>query len=670
MKKRGVVLSIVVLVLLVSPAFGAPGLSQAPPPPALEALRQDAGGDVEITWNSHNGTPSFLRGSIPLAAVTIQGESDEAVAQAFVEHYADLLGVRAASDELVVVQAFVDTLGMRHVTFQQVFQGVEVYGAYLKVHLSAEAQEAVALSSSFVPRIALADTQPNVTAGEALAGARKALPKGVLVSRPEVVVYPGKGGDGSSAKLAWLVELLDNAAPARNVYVIDAAEGDMVDVLDRLYVGRNRETYDANHGTSLPGTLVRSEGDGPTGDQDVDNAHDFAGDTYDYYWNTHNRDSYDDQGATLISTANYGTNYMNAFWNGVQMVYGDDFPVIDVVAHELTHAVTERTAALEYRWQSGALSESFSDIFGAMVDREDWLMGEDLPDSVLGGREAIRDMADPARFGQPAHTSDWVETCSDNEGVHTNSGIPNKAFYNIATAIGKDKAELIFYRTLTIYLSISSSLEDARAAALQSAIDLYGGGSAEYTSVDDGFNAVGLDGVWEPAPNSCTCAASVAISDGTVYPDRLSALKVAGTLYRVRDQLLTSKAAAHYRALYEQHTGRISQLLLQDAGLRATGGEILKQVTPGLSHLMDGAGDQDVVTREMVDRVVAFLHQLAEEDRSRGDGQLADTIEQEMARIEWDRLVGMTFAEAWEYIQSRITIRFLYLPLIVRSLKP
>ena len=664
MKKRILVLSSVVLVLLVILAFDVPGLSQSPPPTALDKLRQDADGEVEITWNSRTGTPSFIRGSIPLPV--IQGETDEVLASlAFVERYAGLLGVRNASVELAAVETYVDNLGMRHVIFQQVYQGVEVYGAQVKVHLNAEGQKVVAISSGFVPGIALAEPQPHVTAEAALAAVSRALPDGALASGPGLVVYPGQGGGGSPARLAWLVELLDNAVPARNAYLIDAVEGGMVDVLDRLYVERNRQTYDAGHSTSLPGSLVRSEGDGPTGDQDVDNAHDFAGDTYDYYWNTHGRDSYDDQGATLVSTANYGTNYQNAFWNGAQMVYGDDFAVNDVVAHELTHAVTERTAALEYRWQAGALSESFSDIFGAMVDRDDWLMGEDLPDSVLGGREAIRDMADPARFGQPAHTGDWVETCSDNEGVHTNSGIPNKAYYNIATDVGKDKAERIFYRILTVYLSVNSSLEDTRAGARQSAADLYGAGSAEYLSVTNGFNAVGLDGVWEPAPNSCTCAASVALSDEVIYPDRLSALEVAITLYRVRDQLLTGEVGQQYRTLYEQHTSRISQLLVQDAALRATGGEILKQVTPGLSHLMDGAEDEDVVTQETVDTVVAFLQQLAAEDRATGDGELADTIEQEMGRIEWDRLVGMTYTEAWEYIQSRITIHSLYLPLII-----
>jgi Zn-dependent metalloprotease len=666
-KKRIVVPLIVILTLLVPLVFSAPGFSQSPPPPALEQLKQDAGDEVEITWNSRTDTPSFIRGGIPISGMSVQTKGEASVAAlAFVERYADLLGVQDASQELNVVKTDVDALEMRHVTFDQVYLGIEVYGAHMKVHLSANGQEVVAVSSGFVPEIALSDTQPRITAEEALANAHQALPNGTLVADPKLAVYPGEESPGPSAQLVWLVELRDNALPARNVYVINAADGRILDVLDRLYIGRDRETYDADHGYSLPGTLTRSEGDGPTGDQDVDDAHDFAGDTYDYYWNTHSRDSYDDQGATLVSTANYGNNYMNAYWNGEQTTYGDHFAVNDVVAHEWTHAVTEHSAALEYRWQSGALNEGFSDIFGAMVDRDDWLIGEDLPDSVLGGREAIRDMADPARFGQPAHTDDWVETCSDNEGVHTNNGILNKAYYNIATAIGKDKAERIFYRTLTVYLDTNSSMEDARAAALQSATDLYGDGSAEYNGVRDGFDAVGLDGEWNPEPNDCTCAASIALSDETVYSDQVSALEVATTLYRVRDQLLTGEAGEHYRTLYEQHTSRISQLLVQNAVLRTAGGEILKQVTPDLSHLMDGAGDEDVVTQETVDEIVAFLHQLAEEDRANGDGELAKTIEQEMARIEWDRLVGMTYAEAWEYVQSRVTVHFLYLPVVVK----
>jgi Zn-dependent metalloprotease len=454
--KRFVALSTIVLVVLAALVIARPAVSQPPIPPALGQLRQDAGGEVEITWNPLTGTPSFIRGRIPLSAIGVDSwVKPSTAATTLMDRYASLFGVRQASSELKVMRDETDALGMRHVTLQQVYQGIEVYGGSVRVHLSADGQDVVAVSSGFVPDIQVPDTLPRITADQALAAARKALPNGILLSGPKLVIYPGRGErPGASAKLAWLVELRDDLIPARNLYVVDAIEGTILDVLDRIYEARNRRTYDANHGYTLPGTLVRSEGQGPTGDQDVDNAHDFAGATYDYFWSTHGRDSYDNRGAMLVSTANYGRSYQNAYWNGEQTVYGDYFPVKDVVAHEWTHAVTEHSANLEYRWQSGALNESFSDIFAAMVDRDDWLIGEDLPPHILGGREAIRDLSNPRRFGQPDHTRDWVKTCSDNEGVHTNSGITNKAYYNIVTAIGKDKAERIFYRALTVYYSV------------------------------------------------------------------------------------------------------------------------------------------------------------------------------------------------------------------------
>jgi len=659
MKMRIVALLTVVLVALTTLVFAAPGLSQSPPPPALEQLRQDADGEVEITWNSRTDTPSFIRGGIPISGVSVQTKGDaSAAALAFVECYADLFGVRDTSQELTLVKSDVDALGMRHVTFHQAYQGLEVYGAHMKIHLSADGQEVVAVSSGFVPEIALSDTQPRITVEEAVANASQALPNGTLVSEPKLTVYPGEEPPGPSAQLVWLVELRDDAVPARNVYVIDAADGNILDVLDRLYIGRDRETYDADHGHSLPGTLARSEGDGPTGDQDIDHAHGFAGDTYDYYWSTHSRDSYDDQGAALVSTANYGNNYMNAFWNGEQMVYGDDFPVNDVVAHELTHAVTEHSAALEYRWQSGALNESFSDIFGAMVDRDDWLMGEDLPDSVLGGREAIRDMADPTRFGQPAHTDDWVRTCSDNEGVHTNSGVPNKAYYNIAIAIGKDKAERISYRTLTVYLDTTSSLEDARASALQSAADLYGNGSAEYNGVRDGFDAVGLDGVWNPPANDCTCGASVALANESDGQDLLSNLRA------VRDQVFTQDPGRRWTNIYNKHQFEVAWLLVSDSELRADAQAGFRAFDPVFSALVAGdeASSQVIVTREMVEAAERALMAVAES----GSAAVRDDIVREWERINPYRFVGWDVARVRQQLLAEEAPYRIYLPLVTR----
>jgi len=460
------------------------------------------------------------------------------------------------------------------------------------------------------------------------------------------VVYPQveRVAAASSARLVWLILLHDFSIPARNLYVIDALDGMIVDVQSQLYTGRDRRTYNAFNTTSLPGTLARTEGQGPVGDADIDNAHDFAGDIYDYFSNVHGRDSYDNGGGAIHSTAHYGVNYLNAFWNGVRLVYGDGMPVNDIVGHEFTHGVTQYTAGLVYRWQSGALNESVSDVFGVAIDPADWLIGEDSP---LG---AIRDMSNPPAYGQPGHTDDWFATCEDEEGVHTNSGITNKAFYNIATTIDRTSAERIFYRALTVYLSAEASLEDMRAAALQSARDLFGTGSAEETAAQNGFNAVGLDGTFNPPPNFCPCPATVTLADKQLYSDRLSAIEVAATLYRTRDELLSTTAVGErYTELYYQHVGRISYLLLRHSELRAMAAEVLREVTPGLTLLLDGHGDRARVSKEMVTEVNTFLHALAAADKA---GELVEAIKRERERINLKDLAGLSFTEAWKALNN------------------
>jgi Zn-dependent metalloprotease len=487
------------LPLLLAVACGltlAAACRQAPKAVNVAALTQDAQAPVAVTFNPHTGRPSFVRGRIPVTVMGVaRGDTSSAAAYRFMQRYATLFGVDSAGTDLRFVGARLDSLGMRHWTMQQVYQGIDVYAATVSVHQAPPEGAIAAATSNVVPNVRVPTTQPALGEDSARAIAAVQLPHGVAVSS-RLMVYPGPGRE-AAAHLAWIVEARDDSVPARKDYVIDAGNGKLLDAIDRLYIARNRQTYSANGGTTLPGTLRRSETAGPTGDADVDHAHDFVGATYDYYAVTHGRDSYDNAGATLMATVHYSVNYQNAFWDGNQMVYGDGFPVKDVTAHELTHAVTERTANLEYRWQSGALNESFSDIFGAMVDRDDWLMGEDLP---IG---AIRDLANPSAFGQPAQASGWVATCSDNEGVHTNSGIPNKAFVNVATSIGKGDAERIFYRALTVYLQPQSTLEDARAAALQAAEDLFGATSPQAQAVNTGFGAVGLNGSFQPPVNNC-----------------------------------------------------------------------------------------------------------------------------------------------------------------------
>ena len=215
-------------------------------------------------------------------------------------------------------------------------------------------------------------------------------------------------------------------------------------------------------------------------------AHYGATATYDYYKNTHGRNSYDGNNATITSTVHYSSNYNNAFWNGSQMVYGDGdgstfiaLVALDIVAHELTHAVTERTANLVYEKEPGALNESVSDIFGIMVDRDDWLIGEDSYTPGTSG-DALRHLDDPTLGGQPDHYDDrlYPGSCTPSQyndycGVHSNSGIPNKAAYLMiqggthggvtVTGVGRAAVEDIWYRALTTYVTSQTNFDGARS---------------------------------------------------------------------------------------------------------------------------------------------------------------------------------------------------------------
>ena len=233
-----------------------------------------------------------------------------------------------------------------------------------------------------------------------------------------------------------------------------------------------RTIFDCNNTQRLPGETIRAEGAPPTDDPAVNEAYDGLGATYNFYWETLRRNSIDDQGLPLNGHVHYGNRYLNAFWDGQRMVFGDGDGVlfnrftisIDIMGHELTHGVTENEAQLIYKDQSGALNESISDVYGSLVKQynkgkqaagdADWLIGEGIwADESRGA--ALRSMKDPGTAfdgdRQPAHMRDYISTIEDNGGVHINSGIPNRAFYLAASQIGGyagEKAGPIWYAAL------------------------------------------------------------------------------------------------------------------------------------------------------------------------------------------------------------------------------
>jgi len=283
--------------------------------------------------------------------------------------------------------------------------------------------------------------------------------------------------------------------------------------------------------------------------------------TYDYWQNVHGRNSYDNAGAQLRSYVHVDNNYDNAFWFLNVMSYGDGssngtegngffdaLTSIDVAAHEIGHAVTEFTANLAYQRESGAMNEGFSDIWGAAVehfakgngndaapDASIWLIGDEIDRRT--GSAALRSMSDPKLLGQPDTYggTNWVDvncgtptSTNDYCGVHTNSGVLNYWFYLLTaggsgtndvggsynvSGIGMAKAGNLAYRLESVYLSANSTFADARASAIQSAIDLYGAASAEEIAVTNAWHAVGVGNAYGDTTANYCASASTNVND-------------------------------------------------------------------------------------------------------------------------------------------------------------
>ncbi len=525
-------------VIFIPLVFSAAAVAQAARPfvqDALAELEFAVGSPVQATMSRTTGLVTFLSfaphqqtlGKLPGTAPA------EERARAFLDRYGAAFGALDRDQMSLTRVTGADEVGMEHVRFQQTYQGVPVTGGELVVHLRSAG--VVAVNAKTVADLDTVNTVPVVSATEAGVLAAEALMQGLGVSdavlsapRLELLNKGLIGGRGFATGLTWFIEA--RKIDLREYLWVDALNGKLVLQFSQLTDARDRMVHDTASSSTLPGPLVRSEGEGASGDADVDAAYDYSGDTYDYFFNQHGRDSYDGAGATIISTVDYCPGapdpcpFPNAFWNGTQMVYGAGFPAADDVdAHELTHAVTERTANLFYYMQSGALNESFSDIFGETVDQTNssgtdtsvvkWQMGEDVP--VFG---AIRNMMDPTLFGDPGKVSDTEFVCGDDYrkdrgGVHSNSGVPNHAYalmvdggtYNgkTVTGMGLTKAGKIQYRTLAHYLTSASDFLDNYNALKQSCQDLIGTigiTAADCTEVGDALDAVEMSSTWPCAP--------------------------------------------------------------------------------------------------------------------------------------------------------------------------
>ncbi|MEW5923108.1 MAG: M4 family metallopeptidase [Candidatus Zixiibacteriota bacterium] len=486
------------------------------------------GGPVEkMTISPDFGTVETVSGRFTVA----DGASFADKARSFVASRQTDFKIQQPAQELELISEKTDNLGLTHVRFQQVYQGVPVWGCQTIVHFENDRTIYIIGGQTIpTPQMSVAASIDDASAEQlAIDALKDQLTEKNLATSAETVIYPNAG----NPRLAQLVTITSpvNGAIRWRVFV-DAQTGDILNEFNDIQfdgpdIGSGLDTRDSVRPLNiydLSGTYYLIDAThsawiytynnyyngGPLstdldGDKIWDDvvgqkaevaAHYYVMKSYEYFLNTFGRDSYDGAGTDIIANAHDPVYVNNAYWNGQAVNFADGDGVnylpfsgsLDVVAHELAHGVTQYTAGLIYQYQSGAINESFSDVFGAMVDRDDWYLGEEI--GLVGNY--IRSMEDPNLKGHPKHMSDYRNISTDNGGVHINSGIPNHAYYHAATWIGKDKAEQIWYRALSTYLTPSSGFYFFAGMVIQSTIDLYGYPSPELDSVEAALADVGL----------------------------------------------------------------------------------------------------------------------------------------------------------------------------------
>jgi len=665
-----------------APSSAAPNeVSLAPIAKAAEErLERDSRHDENVAVTANPNTLAIDTATIetPLAELGIApGASPTAKAKQVLGQYGELFGLSDVA-ELGQAEATSDDFGITHVSFTQMAAGLPVFGSDVSVHYSDKEETLEFIGASVIPDVTVAQSKAQLSSEQAINVAKEAFAGGRLAEPANLQVYAGLPPyiSGPNARVAWFVWLIGDSGRASKEYVVDAVTGKILDILDKGDYALDRRIYDAKLKNVVPGTLVRSEGQEPTADADVNNAYDNSGHVYNFYLERFERDSWDGQGAPLISTVNFaeasGAAFENAYWNGQQMVFGDNYTkALDIVGHEVTHGVTQTTSELAGSGEAGVLNESFSDMMGVTIEmlvtsEEDWKIGEELP----GG--AIRNLKEPKEFRElegagvlspdPKTLAEWVSTCLDNFGIHINSTITSHAFYLAATNLGLEEAALVFYRGWTKYMPKGSgaTLESARAATLKAAAEYFPVGSAEYKIFEEAFNSVGLNGTALPPKPNCIpdpgCSFARALKSQESVNGASSTLSMLSTLYKARGELaLGSAAGDHFLPIYEGHMGRITELVDQDPALAEMSVRGLDEITPALEALMEGEGEEHTLSPAVMKKIEVALMRLAKDDRMYGGdeaGELADLIEEELEWLDLQSYGGMDYETGFQRLNS------------------
>ena len=483
-------------------------------------------------------------------------------------------------DEMVLIQTTRDKRGFKHYKFQQYYNGVLVEGCQYIIH---EKDDVLKTGNGKIVSGLNLNTTPVILPEEAIRKAIEFVnaeiymwedPKNEqlikkIKNNPNATYYPKADlvivdkkflRISQNYHLTYKVEVYAEKPLKRLFIYVDAKTGNIYHTINMIQTtdvtgiavtkysdiqtiitdsvspviyrlrdasrGNGVETYNMNTGTNYGAAVDFTDTDNywdnvnAAQDEAATDAHWGAEMGYDYYFLVHGRNSYDNNGAKLLSYVHYGENYINAFWDGTRMTYGDGGPSfqgnytaltsLDICVHEMTHGVVEYTANLIYQNESGALNEAFCDIFGTAAEffayppNADWTLGEDIGPT-------MRSLSNPNAYEDPdtylGTYWDLDPNNLDNGGVHTNSGVGNYWFYLLSEGgsgtndnnnfynvqgVGLDKAELIAYRALSIYLTDASQYYDAREAAILAAEDLYGPCSQEVVETASAWYAVGV----------------------------------------------------------------------------------------------------------------------------------------------------------------------------------
>lgn len=522
-----------------------------------------------------NGLLMFVEGSPETGANFADRESQSVInaAYSYLSSVGQSMQIKDTKNEFVSIKVWSDNIAYTHIKMQQYFEDVKVYGGQIILHGNNGLLNS--FNGTYFPTPKIDNITPDIgfISSENIAMEDIALTTAISEVNSfkieqleyektvsELVIYHNDR-DINSEKLCWHITVRPNFLD-RWEYFVDASNGEIINkynstcsdgpttanatdlngvnrTINTYQVGSNYYMIDAtkpmfNAGQSeMPGNPVGAiitldannsnitdlnvsqiTSSGNTwNDPSSVSAHYNGSITYDYYLNTHSRNSINGNGGTIISVVNVtddqGQSMANAFWNGQAMFYGNGgsifYPLaggLDVAAHEMTHGVIQNTANLEYQNEPGAINESMADIAGAMVDRSNWKIGETITpdDSPYFPTGTMRDMANPHNGGssfsdpsyQPMHVNEKYTGTNDHGGVHMNSGIINYAYYLLAESISKNKAEKLFYRALSVYMTQTSQFIDCRLAFEQAAKDMYGNGTTEHNAVASSFFQVGI----------------------------------------------------------------------------------------------------------------------------------------------------------------------------------